>query len=144
MSVAEQAKPSPLKRVRAALVSARENKPAVLALVVSAVALLLLYAAALAYLRPSSPGRELSFDALQREAASKRIQAATFLDEDARVIGTLAPSGPGAKPATFWSSYPRSDAATNVGSHASHATKLSPRVLLTARSVSQARSRQAR
>ena len=69
--------------------------------------LLLAYAGALLALRPPSPGRELSLDALQRQAIEGQVATARFLDEDARITGTLKDGG------EYWTSYPRSDTVTN-------------------------------
>jgi cell division protease FtsH len=112
-AAAESEKMSLLKRARASLASARRSKPAVLALTSSVVVLLLLYGAALVFLSPSSPGKEVTLDVLIKDTAAKKVQEAKFLDEDARIEGTVAPANPGAPPMQFWTSYPRSDAATN-------------------------------
>jgi cell division protease FtsH len=112
-ATAEQEKLSPLKRARAFLASARRSKPAVLALVASVVVLLVLYGVALVFLSPSSPGREVSLDTLIEDTSAKRVTQAKFLDEDARIEGMLAPANPAEAPDRFWTSYPRSDAATN-------------------------------
>ena len=101
-----------LRRVTGALAARWRSSPPVVALTVSALLLLLLYAAALGYLRPDSFGAELSLDALNRHAAAGEVRTAKFLDEDARITGTVTRT-PGAQPSTFWTSYPRSDAATN-------------------------------
>ncbi len=74
--------------------------------------LLLIYAGALFYLRPAAPGRALTLDALVQAAGDKRVETVRLLDEDARATGTVVLEE--GKPAVrFWSSYPRSDAATN-------------------------------
>ncbi|MEX2289760.1 MAG: ATP-dependent zinc metalloprotease FtsH [Mycobacteriales bacterium] len=69
--------------------------------------LLVVYALALVVLRPPSPGSELAFGDLQRKVLAGEVASARLLDEDARVVGTLADG------AQFWTSYPRSDTATN-------------------------------
>lgn len=84
-------------------------RPAVVVLGAGVVALLGLYVAALVVLRPPAPGRQLSLDQLSRAAAEGRVVSARFLDEDARITGTL---GRGAVTQRFWAAYPRSDAAT--------------------------------
>lgn len=81
-------------------------------LAASAVGLLVLYGAALDNLRPPSPGQEVTLDTLVREAPRGTVKTAKFLDEDARVVGTLVDAD-GDTPTQFWTSYPRSDAATN-------------------------------
>jgi len=78
----------------------------------SLLALLVLYGAALMVLSPASPGQQLSFDTLIRDATQRRIKTARLLDEDARITGTVV-ARTGAPPTRFWTSYPRSDAATN-------------------------------
>jgi cell division protease FtsH len=56
-----------------------------------------LLAGALAYLSPSQAGTELSIDELAALAAERRVAEATFLDEDAQVVGTfVAEPRPGA------------------------------------------------
>jgi len=77
----------------------------------SLLALLLLYASALYFLRPASPGRQISLDALVRDAAAGEVTRAQFLDQDSRVTGVTARTGEA--PRRFWASYPKSDAATN-------------------------------
>ena len=79
----------------------------VVALCLALVALFGLYVAGLAYLRPPSPGTELSLGELQRRIIAGEVASARLLDEDARVVGRLDGGG------EFWSSYPRSDTATN-------------------------------
>ncbi|MBW3613700.1 MAG: ATP-dependent zinc metalloprotease FtsH [Actinobacteria bacterium] len=71
------------------------------------VVLLLAYTAALFALRPPSPGDELSLDRLQRLAIQGHVATARFLDEDARITGALKNG------TEYWTSYPRSDTATN-------------------------------
>ena len=111
-----------------------------LALSASLVVLLGSYAGALAFLRPPAPGTALSLDTVTRDAtcgipvfdstgpdpaldrycntARRRILTAHLLDEDARIVGTFVPGSPRkvgphhGRPRQFWSSYPRSDAAT--------------------------------
>jgi cell division protease FtsH len=83
------------------------------------------------YLAPRTVGTELSVDALAGLMAEGRVAEATFLDEDARVVGSYvadawagepamppalaadpaaAPTGTG----TFWVSYPKSDTTTGL------------------------------
>ncbi len=76
------------------------------------VLLLALYGGALLVLRPPSPGRQISLDTLVREAGRGAVKTARFLDEDARVIGAIAIEE-NQPPSQYWTSYPRSDAATN-------------------------------
>ncbi|MEX2619661.1 MAG: ATP-dependent zinc metalloprotease FtsH [Egibacteraceae bacterium] len=71
------------------------------------VALLVLYAGALVWLRPPSPGVELSLDAVQAQALAGEVAQAELLDQDARIVGTLAGDE------AFWVAYPSSDAATS-------------------------------
>jgi len=100
------------------------------ALVATLVALGIGYTAALGYLRPDSPGRQISLNTLvadavrpkdpagepARDAAGKalaaRITSVHLLDQDARITGTEV-AAPGKAPERFWAAYPRSDAATN-------------------------------
>jgi cell division protease FtsH len=98
--------------------SAKEHKgrlgdrPAVVVLTATLLALALLYAAALAFLRPASSGRQISLDTLVRGAAGGDVKTARFLDQDARITGTIL-LDPQAAAVKYWTSYPRSDAATN-------------------------------
>ena len=69
--------------------------------------LLVLYALALLVLRPPSPGSELELGALQQRITAGQVASVRLLDEDARVVGNLKDGG------QFWTSYPRSDTATN-------------------------------
>ena len=109
------------------------RRPVGLVLLVTLLALLALYAVALFYLRPPSPGAELTLDQLTRDALCstpgggtgpaptngfcsdsadiQRVNDAQFLDEDARIVGTTKARDSGG-PVTFWTSYPKSDAAT--------------------------------
>ncbi|MDQ6615219.1 MAG: ATP-dependent zinc metalloprotease FtsH [Actinomycetota bacterium] len=99
------------------------------------VGVLVLYGLALLVLRPPSPGRALSLDAVLRDAtcsstrtaapaqattaycqtADRKIITARFLDEDARIVGASLPANAAthARPTEFWTAYPRSDTATN-------------------------------
>jgi cell division protease FtsH len=84
----------------------------VIVLAATLVALGLIYAAALTYIQPASPGRQISLDTFNHRIDSGDVKEARFLDQDARVTGTIvldAPQGP----VRYWVSYPRSDAATN-------------------------------
>lgn len=91
---------------------ANQGRRTALLLVCSLVALLATYACAIVFLRPPSPGREISLDTLQDEAIAGRIATARFLDEDSRIIGRLSTTAGGGA-SEFWTAYPRSDAATN-------------------------------
>ena len=70
------------------------------------------YAAAVYTLQPSSPGTQLTIDRVFHGAQQRSITDARFLDEDARVTGSIIEHR-GASPVQFWTAYPRSDAATN-------------------------------
>ena len=74
--------------------------------------LLLLYAGALAYLRPTSAGRPVSLDTVVQAGVDRRVERVRLLDEDARVTGTIVLEE-GQPAVRFWAAYPRSDAATN-------------------------------
>ena len=91
---------------------ARPARGPVTDLGVALLVLLGIYAAALYVLRPSAPGRELPLDVVIRAANDHNLQTARFLDEDARITGTIAPR-PGQAAQRFFTSYPSSDAATN-------------------------------
>ncbi len=87
------------------------------------------FAVSLLYLRPSSPGRELTLDQVSILAGQDRIVSAVFREEDSRLEGfylsvpqggarsntpppsALSPDGP---QQAYWMSYPKSDAATTV------------------------------
>jgi cell division protease FtsH len=56
-------------------------------LIGSLVTLFALLAIALAYLSPSGDGQELSLDELVALAASRRVESATFRDQDSQVVG---------------------------------------------------------
>jgi cell division protease FtsH len=81
----------------------------VLPLVASLLALVLLYALALSYLRPEASGTEIPFSEVSAEGAP--VRTARILDEDHRVIGTIVRDG---RETRFWVSYPGSDAATSA------------------------------
>ncbi|MGH9263330.1 MAG: ATP-dependent zinc metalloprotease FtsH [Acidimicrobiales bacterium] len=89
----------------------RVRRP-VIALGASLLALGLIYAAALTYVQPASPGREISLDTLSDRIPNGDVREARFLDEDARITGTIVLE-PDQPPVRYWVSYPRSDAATN-------------------------------
>ncbi|MEW6155770.1 MAG: ATP-dependent zinc metalloprotease FtsH, partial [Actinomycetota bacterium] len=74
--------------------------------------LLVVYALVMAYLRPSTPGTEVSLDRLFRAAEEGRVQTARFLDEDARVTGRMFDTTV-AEPFRYWTAYPRSDTVTS-------------------------------
>ncbi|MES2884166.1 MAG: ATP-dependent zinc metalloprotease FtsH [Pseudomonadota bacterium] len=92
-------------------------------LLLALVLLLGLLAACLHALLPQSSGRELRLDELEQFASLARIENAVFLDEDARVKGSLLPDPEIArqeallnlKPSKieFWTSYPRNDVTTS-------------------------------
>ena len=90
----------------------RRIKPAVVVLGTTLVVLGLLYAAALAYVQPAAPGREITLDAFEERIPNGDVETARFLDQDSRITGTilLVPDEPLVR---YWVSYPRSDAATN-------------------------------
>ncbi|HYP24861.1 MAG TPA: ATP-dependent zinc metalloprotease FtsH [Actinomycetota bacterium] len=82
-------------------------------LTASLVALLGLFAAALAYLRPPAHGHELTLDELSSLASEGRLEEARFLDADATITGRYSggagePGGSG----EFFLAYPSSDAVT--------------------------------
>ncbi|CAN5671822.1 ATP-dependent zinc metalloprotease FtsH [soil metagenome] len=79
-------------------------------LVGSLLALVVIYALALGFLRPESPGRELELDRLLNAVEDGQVASAKFLDEDARIVGRLVEEQDNA---AYWASYPGSDAATN-------------------------------
>ncbi|MHB8510457.1 MAG: ATP-dependent zinc metalloprotease FtsH, partial [Candidatus Dormibacteria bacterium] len=94
--------------------------------------LLAAFAGALGYLRPTSPGRQLSIDQIEALAGEHRVVRAVFRDEDARLLGSfsdaaqtpvevdpnvVAAAPPGRAPeggGQFWTTYAKSDAATAV------------------------------
>ena len=112
----------------------------VLALACSLVVVAAAYVAALLLLAPPMTGQQLTYDDITRYAvcqaartpgtfqvpltpsgpssqgycsqANRRILTATFLDDDARIIGTIG-STDGSHGQPFWASYPKSDATTN-------------------------------
>jgi len=103
--------PGPTTRFRR-LRSGRLRRGPVSDLALALLALLGIYGGALYLIRPSSPGRELPLDAVIRAASDHNLRSARFLDEDARITGEI--TQPGAQsPVRFFTSYPRSDAATN-------------------------------
>ena len=77
-------------------------------LVVAVTLLLLTFAGALAHLTADTRGREVSLDGLAGLAAEGQVARATFLDEDARIIGTTSGD------VRFWVAYPASDSATSA------------------------------
>ncbi|MDQ6837704.1 MAG: ATP-dependent zinc metalloprotease FtsH [Actinomycetota bacterium] len=101
-------------------------------LIKALVVLLAVYAGTLFWLSPRSPGEALSLSQLSRDAVcassppgapapagagscagvNDRIVSARFLDQDARIVGTVAPKAGGGPARQFWTAYPRSDAAT--------------------------------
>ena len=101
----------------------RRTTPASL-LTLSLVALLSVYAAAMLVLQPSSSGTHLPLSTVLRMADENSVSAVRFLDEDARVTGTTTGDE---GPRRFWTSYPRSDAATNdlLKTFLTHETRVS-------------------
>ncbi len=87
--------------------SPETRRPALRALVLSLAALVVRYAAALLYLRPPSPGQELSLSRMLQVPSA--VQTARFLDEDHRITGLVAVDG---RDVSYWTPYPSSDAAT--------------------------------
>jgi cell division protease FtsH len=100
-------------------------------LLIALVVLLVAFTAALRYLAPAKPGPELSLDELAGLITAGRVAEATFLDEDARIVGTFVavapessgqaagplPGDPAAAPAgsgTFVVAYPKSDSVTGL------------------------------
>ncbi|MEO5679601.1 MAG: ATP-dependent zinc metalloprotease FtsH [Acidimicrobiales bacterium] len=81
-------------------------------LALALLALLGIYSGALYLIRPSSSGRELPLDVVIRAASDHNLPSARFLDEDARITGDITQPG-ASSPVRFFTSYPRSDAATN-------------------------------
>jgi cell division protease FtsH len=78
-------------------------------LLLAVVALLLAFAGSLHYLSAESHGRELTYGDLTRLVETREIERATFLDQDARIVGDLRD---GAGSGEFWVAYPASDSAT--------------------------------
>ncbi|HUQ40006.1 MAG TPA: ATP-dependent zinc metalloprotease FtsH [Acidimicrobiales bacterium] len=119
------------RRRRRAAARRRRGGKGVMLLVSCLAVLLLAVVWSFAYLEPSSPGKELSIDQLAGLTEQARVKAATFLDQDARIVGEFvgrpvlatpppAPptaAAPGAKVPVFggkfWVSYPRNDATTS-------------------------------
>ena len=112
----------------------------VVALTCSLIVVAAAYVAAVVLLSPPSSGQQLTYDDITRYAvcqaartpgtfqvpltpqgpssqgycsqANRRILTATFLDEDSRIIGTIANTD-GSRGQLFWAAYPKSDATTN-------------------------------
>lgn len=68
--------------------------------------LLLAFSGCLYYLTADAPGREVTLDELTALSEGDRIESATFLDQDARIVGSTHGGD------AFWVAYPASDAAT--------------------------------
>ncbi len=70
----------------------------------------------LRYLQPTDVGEQISLTELNRQMEFGRVTSATFLDEDARIVGVyrgLLGDGSGEREdVEFWTSYPASDSAT--------------------------------
>ena len=98
------------------------RRPGVTAFAISLFALLVLYAIALAVLRPSSAGQQITLSRLVATAKAGKVSTARFLDEDARITGRLV--NPDGTTSTYWATYPSSNAATDdllqtlLGDHA--------------------------
>ena len=73
-------------------------------------------AASLSYLQPTDQGTEITLTRLTDELEEGRVTSATFLDEDARIVGIyrgFAGDGSGERvDIEFYASYPSSDSAT--------------------------------
>ncbi len=82
----------------------------VMVLTASLVALVAIYALFLVVLRPASAGTDVTLDRLVSAATSGEVRTARFLDQDARITGTLNDRG---GDVAYSVPYPRSDAATN-------------------------------
>jgi len=93
-----------------AIATARRGPRPVALLTMCLVALLAVYALALLVLRPSTSGTHLPLSSVVSLGNDSKVLSARFLDEDARIVGTAVVDD---QPQTFWTSYPRSDAATN-------------------------------
>jgi cell division protease FtsH len=91
--------------------SRRGGRGALRLLLSTLVVFLALYGGALWVMQPASPGEELGYNQLLTAAQEGRVQSARFLDEDARVTGTLVTAE--GEQVTFNTTYPSSDAATN-------------------------------
>ncbi len=107
--------PTPTMKAKAARPTLRarfKRRGPTVPLAATLVVLLVLFGLALLILRPASSGRSLSLDQTISAATEGRLKTARFLDEDARITGTVVLT-PGRPPVQFWTSYPRSDAATN-------------------------------
>src|SRR5262245_28496588 len=102
------------QRARSGLSEAWAGRPdwlrrrAPVALLASLVLLLVLFLWALSYLGADQPGRHLTLDELAQATDQGEVDAVTFRDEDAVVVGTLADG------ATFSVQYPSSDALTET------------------------------
>jgi cell division protease FtsH len=107
-NVTEEKPPRRLDR----LVRLWRTRRALVVLLASLAVLLALYAAALIALRPASPGRQLSLNALVQAANDGNVDQARLLDQDSRVVGSAVIDGT-TTATEFWTSYPSSDAATN-------------------------------
>jgi cell division protease FtsH len=89
------------------------------------VLLLLLFAAGLEYLTPSSAGKQVTLDQFLALTSQHRVVDATFLDQDSRLVGryltttgattqNITPANIAPMPSTaapFWLTYPKSDVA---------------------------------
>ncbi len=84
----------------------------ILVLGATLLALAALYATALYFLRPTTPGREITLDQVFDAADAGEVSEARLLDEDSRVTGVI--ETPDGERTRFWASYPRSDAATGT------------------------------
>ncbi len=100
---------APRPTAKAAVSGPRRLRPAIV-LTASLVGLALVYAIILVALRPAAPGQGVTLDRLVQAGRAGDVQSARFLDQDARITGTLNDRG---SEVEYWSSYPSSDAATN-------------------------------
>jgi cell division protease FtsH len=85
---------------------ARGGDPISTFLLAASAALAILFFAMLGSIQPESPGQRVSLSAVNTLADNERIETATLLDHDARVVAE-AVNG-----AVYWAAYPSSDAET--------------------------------
>ena len=113
MSSTKAATPPPRpRRSPSASAATLSSSRRLIVLIASLVVLGGAFAAAVYSLQPSSPGTQLTIDQVFHDAQQRSISDARFLDEDARVTGSVALQR-GHPSVQFWTAYPRSDAATN-------------------------------
>jgi cell division protease FtsH len=75
-------------------------------LLIASAALAILFFAMLGSIQPESPGERVSLSSINTLAENERIETATLLDHDARVVA-VAENG-----VVYWAAYPSSDAET--------------------------------